>query len=143
MIYAAQADIEALYGSDALFVADRDGDGTVDAPAVARALASASAEIDSYLAVRYELPLPGTHDILVQICVDIALYRLANAGDVMTSEHRQRFEDALASLERISKGRMALQLPVDAGDPDAPAGPRPIVSAGPPRLFSRTSLRDF
>ncbi|KAF0676741.1 gp436 family protein [Profundibacterium mesophilum] len=142
MIYAAQSDIEALYGPDALYAADRDGDGIADAPAIAQALASASAEIDGHLAVRYDLPVPGTHPILVQYCVDIALYRLANAGDVMTTEHRTRFEDAISALKRIARGEMRLTLPA-SDDPDAPAGPRPIVSSGPPRLFSRTALRDF
>ncbi len=77
MGYAAQSDIVTLYSEDALFVADRDGDGVADAAAIERALSSASSEMNTYLAVRYRVPIEAASDTLVQLCVDIALYRLA------------------------------------------------------------------
>lgn len=40
MAYATQADIITIYSADALHVADRDGDGVIDADAVTRALDS-------------------------------------------------------------------------------------------------------
>ena len=59
-----------------------------EADAVARALTSASGEIDSYIGVRYSLPLPvskgdAAPELLKQFCVDIAIYRLARY-EVMT-----------------------------------------------------------
>lgn len=143
MAYATQSDIETLYGADALVVADRDGDGEADAAAVARALDAASAEIDTYLAVRYPLPLPGVPAMLRQWCVDIAVYRLALAADVRSDEHRTRYEDALAALKRVADGKAALVFPTDPEAPAAPVSPRPIVAGGPPRLFSRDTLRDL
>lgn len=148
MAYATQTDIITLYSEDALFVADRDGDGVVDESAVARALRLASSEIDSYLAVRYPLPLPdpGTTDLLIQFCVDIALYRLAASRNVLSEEHRQRYDDAIKHLKDVARGTAALVLPVgDTDDPDAtpeaPTGPRPIVVGGPPREFTRPKMR--
>ena len=148
MIYASQADIIELYGERALYVADRDGDGVPDAAAIERALAEASAEIESYLATRYALPLPAGTDlsILRKLAVDIAVYGLAQSRDVLTEELRRRYEDALAALRRLAKGEQALQLPADPdADPDDPAaeGPRAIVQGGPERLFSREKMRDF
>ena len=148
MPYAAAQDIVDLYGPSALYVADRDGDGAPDAAAVDRALTSASDEIDSYVGVRHALPLPVVPGILRQHCVDIAVYRLALSADVLTEEHRRRYEDAVAHLRRIAEGKAALVLPTDPdvpADPDAPdmSGPRPIVADGPPRLFTRPAMRDF
>lgn len=147
MAYATQSDIVELYGDDALVVADRDGDGLADSTAVARALTHASAEIDTYLAARYPLPLTSVPLMLTAWAVDIGVYRLALSADVLSEEHRRRYEDALAALRRVAEGKAALVFPVD---PDAPApetpadtSPRPVVTAGPARLFTRQTLRDL
>lgn len=150
MAYATQDDIVTLYSEDALYVADRDGDGVADSAAVLRALTSASGEIDSYLGVRYRLPLDfGTGDmpeLLRQFCVDIAVYRLALSRDVLSEEHRRRYEDTIKHLDKIAKGTASLNLPGTV-DPEtgeaAHSSPRPIVSGGPPRLFTREQMREF
>jgi phage gp36-like protein len=147
MAYATQADIVTLYGDDALHVADRDGDGLADSAAVARALDHASAEIDTHIAARYALPLASTPAMLTAWCVDIALYRLALTADVLSEEHRRRYDDALAALRRVAEGKAALVFPADPNpDPEAEpedTSPRPIVAGGPERLFSRATLRDL
>lgn len=145
MAYATQDDIITLYSLDALFVADRDGDGTPDAAAVDRALVSASEEIDSYLGVRHALPLPDVPGLLVQLAVDIALYRLASSRDLLSDEHRRRYEDAIKHLNKLATGGASLNLPgpvdADTGAATLPSSPRPVVSAGPERLFTRETLR--
>lgn len=150
MPYASQSDIVEIYGEQSLIVADRDGDGTPDAAAIARALTSASDEIDSHIAVRYPLPLAAVPGILRQHAVDIAAYRLAQTADVLTEELRQRYEDAVSHLRRIAEGKAALVFPPVApgeGEEEDPEGladsPQPIVTAGPPRLFSRERMRDL
>lgn len=149
MAYATATDITDLYGPDALVVADRDGDGVADMAAVDRAIASASAEIDAYIATRYALPLPSIPAHLVTICIDIAVYRLALSADVLTDEHRRRYDDARAFLKMVSAGSATLQI-IAAPDPDggeadpaAVSGQRPIVAGGPERLFTRETLRDI
>lgn len=142
MTYATQADIVTLYSPDALHVADRDGDGVPDAGAVARALDLASAEIDSYIGARYRLPLEEPPAILMQYAVDIALYRLALSRDVASTEHRTRYDDARAALKDLSNGKSVLVFPggADGDDTDAVAEPRPIVSGGPERQFTRDKM---
>ncbi len=144
MAYATQDDITLIYSDDALYVADRDNDGVVDDAAIARALKSASGEIDSYLGVRYSLPLESTPDLLVQFCVDIAIYRLALSRDVLSEEHRRRYEDTLKHLEKIAKGTASLNLgSAGTGEDGAaavPTRPRPIVSGGPARVFTRDKM---
>ncbi|MGP9788942.1 gp436 family protein [Roseinatronobacter sp. NSM] len=141
MAYATQSDIVELYGPDALFVADRDGDGVADTAAVTRALEGAQDEIDTYIAVRYRLPLAQPARILRQYAVDIALYRLALSADVLSDEHRRRYEDTIAALKRIAKGEAALVMPADDDAEDDGQGPRPIVVGGPERIFSREKMR--
>ena len=146
MAYATQADITELYGADSLFVADRDGDGVVDAPAVTRALVSASDEIDSYIGVRVTLPLATVPGILRQLAVDIAVYRLALSRDVRSEEHRLRYEDALRFLKAVAKGEAVLAFTGDGageGDPDAPPVLGTVIVSGEERLFTRRTLRDF
>lgn len=150
MPYASQANIVELYGANALVVADRDGDGVPDTAAVTRALDLSSGEMDTYIGRRYSLPLPvltvSSAAHLTQLCVDIAVYRLALSQDVATTEHRVRYEDALSVLTKIADGRAALSLaPPAAGEGEEPeiTGPQPVVVGGPPRLFSREKMRDL
>lgn len=143
MAYATRQNIVDLYGEDALFAADRDGDGVTEDAAIDAALARASSEIDTYIGVRYELPLAANPDSLIQPCVDIALYRLAHDAAARSDEDRTRYEDAVKFLTRISKGEATLNLPPPGeGEPGADLeGPRPIVTSGPPRIFSRDETR--
>jgi phage gp36-like protein len=142
--YATQADIATLYGANALVVADHNRDGIVDSAAVTRSLTSASDEIDTYLAARYTLPLTEVPGFLKTLAVDIALYRLALSADVLSDEHRKRYEDALGHLKRIAKGEAALVFTATpaTGDIDV-SGAQPIVSGGPAKLFTRDLTRDL
>jgi phage gp36-like protein len=148
MAYATQSDIVTLYGEASLVVADHDRDGTPDAAAISQALAAASAEIDAHIAVRYGLPLHEVPAHLKQLAVDIALYRLAASGDVLTEELRKRYDDAVKHLMRVAEGKAALVFatPAPVPEPDetgASAGPQPIVVTGPPKVFTRDLMRDL
>ena len=148
-MYAVISDIRALYGEAALLVADRSGEGVPDEAAVATALASASDEIDLHIGVRYELPLASPPNILRQLCIDIALYRLALDAAMLSEEARRRYEDARATLKSIGNGsaRLPIATPPDTGGDTGSAlpdtSPQPIVVSGPPRLFSRDKMRGF
>lgn len=146
MDYATQADIIALYGADALVVADRTGDGAIEHAAVARALASAKGEIDTFLHVRYTLPLTEVPEHLKTLCIDIAVYRLALSAAVMTDEVKERYKNAIDTLKLIAAGKAALVFAPVApapGETPLPSGPQAIVVGGPPRLFSRDQMREL
>ena len=143
--YASQSDIVRLYGQNSLVVADHDRDGLPDSVSVTEALTAASDEIDTYLAARYTLPLPEVPRFLKTLTVDIALYRLALSSDVLSDEHRKRYQDALDHLKRIAEGKAALvftPVPAVEGQPDVSAA-QPIVSGGPAKLFTRDLTRDL
>lgn len=147
MSYASQDDIIQLYGQNALVVADHDRDGIPDGAAVTRALAAATGEIDTYLAPRYTLPLHEVPSFLTQLCVDIALYRLALTADVATTEHRTRYEDALSHLRKLGEGKASLAFMTPVPAPAIDAGPfdrpQPIVQGGPAKIFTRDQMRDL
>ncbi|TAN61081.1 MAG: DUF1320 domain-containing protein [Magnetospirillum sp.] len=140
MAYATQADITDGYGGDLLLiVSDRNGDGEIDATAVARALAAATALIESFLAVRYPTPLTTVPDLVRDMCVDIALYKLAGGGVGPTDEMRLRYEDALSLLKRIADAKANL----DILQPAEPAGAGDVLLVAGDRVFTPDSLRHF
>ncbi len=140
MAYATQADITDSYGGDLLLVvADWDNDGVIDAAPVARALAAATALIESFLAVRYPTPLTTVPELVRDMCVDIALYKLAGTGVGPTDEMRLRYEDALSLLKRIADAKANL----DVLQPAEPAGAGDVLLVAEERVFTRDSLRGF
>lgn len=131
MPYATQADLEARFGVDELTqLTDRVGAGVPDAAIVARALADADAEIDGYLASRYDLPLTTVPPVLARIACDIARYRLWE--DRASEEVRLRYEDARRMLESIARGQVSLGLPAANAAPALAE-----VSLGNARVMTR------
>ena len=129
MTYASRADLEALFGQEE--VAHRES--VLPAGAVARALADADAQIDSYLAARYVLPLsilplPGN---LVRVACVIARYYLL--GDSTTERARQDWQDALTWLKDVQTGRARIE---GADQPAAATAAHAVMAMGRPRVFS-------
>lgn len=117
MAYAEQADLEKMYGADAVAsLADHDGDDAADTGVIDEALDGATAIIDGYLAVRYPVPLANPPKVVKDLCVDIAWYRLASNSLKRTTEMRQRYEDAIDYLKSVSKGVASIGLDTDDDD---------------------------
>jgi phage gp36-like protein len=124
MGYATRADIEELYGPELLVrVADYNKDGLADEDVIAKGLAGADEICNAYLSAQYSVPVIPTPGVVRTCAIDIAVYRMALQYAARTNEMRVRYEDALALLERISKGTVGLGIPpVDEdgdGVPDA------------------------
>ena len=137
MAYATQQDIIDRYSLDELLIlTDRDRDDQPDTAVVDRALDDATAEIDTYLSARYQMPLPTVPDVLLRLCVDIAIYRLSTDRAGGTEERRKRYEDATRLLVRISTGEVSLGLPTP---PKSSNGA--VLVAGPGRQFKRGRFR--
>lgn len=112
MPYASLADLIERFGSDDVTVAaDRDRDGEPDAGVVDAALEDASAEIDSYLAQVYRLPLPSVPRLVRRLACDIAFHRLSPEADTSTEYRRTRYDEAVSLLKRIAKREVSLGLP--------------------------------
>jgi phage gp36-like protein len=139
MPYAVQADLEKRFGSEELAqLSDRINGTVIDVTVVALALADANAEIDSYLAVRYQLPLASVPDVLERIASDIARYRLC---DIPPDEVRKRYEDAVRDLKRASDGSLV----IDGASPlvKSPTSGGGVACKAPSRIFGADSLADY
>lgn len=137
MSYCTASDLRTRYGAEVDDLITRDG--VPQESILATAIADADAEIDGYLAARYELPLPMTPALLPRVACDLARYRLWGAR--ASEEVRQRYEDALRVLEGLSRGTVRLGLP-DAST--APAQPSmSAAKSGPAPVFDRAATDGY
>lgn len=113
MIYATLEDLIDRFGEDEIADrSDHDSGQVLDASVVMKSLEDAFAEIDGYLAAKYSLPLENltnievkTPSLLTRIACDIAFYRLSL---VTNDDINKRYDDAVASLRRLSEGKVVL-----------------------------------
>lgn len=136
MAYATRDAMAARFGEGELIeLTDRDQDGVVDEAALAEALEDASAEIDSYLAGRYAVPLAQAPRFLAGLCMDIARYRLCGSGTRSTDEINERYRNAIRFLEKVASGAVSIG-PV-AGTGTVPPADNPVIFNSGDKAFAR------
>jgi phage gp36-like protein len=141
MPYATAQDMLDQFGQRELIaLTDRDNVGVVDDAVLARALVDADAEIDSYLAGRYTLPLVGTFPVLKRHAANMARYFLSGAEVTEVEVVRTRYTDALRYLESVRDGKTMLA--ADAAGAVA-SEPARISVVGSERAFTADTLTDF
>lgn len=115
--YATTQDAIDLYGQDYILVSvDRDDDGDADSPAFSDALDQATSELNSYIGVKYDLPLLVVPAVLVRFTVDIAVYVSSSNPTELTDEKKDRYSAAIKWAQGVAKGVVSL------GVVDPPAG---------------------
>lgn len=75
---------------------------------IADALQDAAEEIDSYIAVKYQLPLPSVPSTLKRVACNIARYRLYFQQP--TEEVENRYKAEIDFLKRIADGKAVLNI---------------------------------
>ncbi|MBP5857290.1 DUF1320 domain-containing protein [Marivibrio halodurans] len=139
MSYATQQDMIDRFGEgELLALADRDGDGTIDAAMVERALADAAGLIDSYIGARYALPLVAVPSQLTSAACDVARWRLYT--DAPHERVESAYKAAVAWLKDIQAGRADLD--ADGIEPAADSAGAPVHQAAP-RVFCAQTLKDY
>lgn len=108
----------------------------MDTEALTAAIDDASADIDSYLVMRYQLPLSAAPEAVKRICVDITMYHLS--GNKTTEEVEKRYKQAIAWLRDVSKGIAGLGNVSEETD-DSSGGSGASFSTGT-RQMTRTTL---
>jgi phage gp36-like protein len=138
MSYASQSDMVERFGESEVAQRTNRVDGlTIDVAVLARALADADAQIDSYMATRYTLPLATTPTVLNRLACDMARYSLYDDGVPPTV--RQRYEDAVSLLKKFASGEVRL-----AGlEAVAMAGTATVYYSFEPRQMDADNLRGF
>ena len=104
-MYATRNDLEARFGEGE--IQGLESMQTV-ANSIEEALQDAAEEIDSYIAVRYVLPLPNTPSTLKRIACNIARYRLYFQQP--SEEIENRYKAEIDFLKRIADGKATLNI---------------------------------
>lgn len=139
MNYASQVDMVERFGEQELIrLTDRNRTGTIDATVLDRALTDATAEINGYLASRYQLPLTSTPVVLVRVCADIARYHLHD--DNIPDPVETRYKAAVELLRQVSIGRVSLGVSDTGAEPTSNDG-ADIESGG--RIWGRADSDGF
>lgn len=137
MPYATQSDLETAFGADELAELtdiDQPRAGGIVAYRIDNAITRASAEVDSYLAARYQTPLAEVPDALKGAVLDLAyayLHRLSLPDHVAAAADRAR-----RYLRDLADGRATLALAAGGAAAVAPA--LPAVESGD-RVFARSN----
>jgi len=114
MAYVTNADIQTRLGSTTYVqLADDDGDNIADVAVVDEVRLAAEAEVNSYLAPRYQVPVDLTAhvdlvDLLKSVTLDVAEYRLRLRRPPVSEDARRRFDQTIAWLSRIATGVVGL-----------------------------------
>ena len=135
MNYATLDDLVLAYGIHEITqITDRSVPpvGAPDAAVADRAIEGASAEIDSYLVTRHQLPLTDTPIVLRDCACDIARYKLH--GVMVPDEVAAAYGRRLTWLRDVASGRASVGPQVSDQPPPATNLPE-IVSGG--RVFGR------
>ena len=140
-MYSSLTDLEKRLEPETLAaLADDDKDGAADTDVVNAAIDDADSEIDSYLRVRYTLPLSSTPDVIKSLSCAIAIYNLfLRRRETVSEEHQKRYEWAVSLLEKIAEGK------IDIGDaPDVFEHDVPKTTSDPEeRIFERNKMNNF
>ena len=141
-MYITQTDLSGQISNAQLIqLTDDAKTGLVDTTKIDKAIAEAEAEVNGYVATKRSVPLASPiPDLVKQLCVDIAIYRLFHRRQRVPDDVRKSYEDAVAKLKDISKGLLTLGIdPPPAESSKAASG----EVFGPERMFDRDKLGGF
>lgn len=140
MAYCTQTDLLNLIAEDQLAGLTAETGETPDSDIVSDAITQADAEIDSYLGVRYSLPLSSTPEVIKNLSVDITIYNLYCRRDLCPDIRLKRYQAAIRWLENLAKG--LVELNIDGVEVSAGAQTTMDVDCQD-RVFSRELLEDY
>lgn len=138
-IYVARPDLELRYGpAEVANAAWRD---ELDADMVIAAACAGAAElIDAHLGSRYQLPLSPLPEMVKEIALDIAWFKLwrVSIPDDVAARHRE----AMRLLASIANGTLTLQLAGVSPSESTDDGPT-VMCESSGRMFGPGSMRGY
>lgn len=115
-------------------------------PFVQEAIADADAEIDGYLAKRYDVPMSPAPRVLNKFSKDIAVYNLMSRIGIDEQDrdktYLNRYNAAVKFLEGVAKGTISIGIG-DTGSTQAQAAYNGFRIEHPERLFSRETMKGW
>lgn len=114
-------------------------------PLAEEAACDAQAEIDGYLAKRYNVPFSKTPKVINKFAKDIALYNLVSRRGVDESEREKtyltRYNAAITFLTKVAEGKIDIEVPEEYSTEDAAKNGFSMKSSR--RTFTRESMRGW
>lgn len=144
MAYSTLTDVKKLIPEDTLIqLTDDEGAGVINEARVTEAIAQADSEIDSYLGIRYSVPLSPVPDVVKKLSVDMAIYNLySRRVEEIPATRADRYKNSIRLLEGISKGTVSIGEKIEPEE--AVSGDQPQVSTSESdRIFTRDKLGGF
>lgn len=137
--YCTRSDLESRIPADVLLSwSDLDRDGVEDAGVVDLALQAATDLCDSYLSVRFPVPVAEPAGALRNAALAITVWRLASGSgfDVASADKviKLEYDDAVRWLRDVGAGKAGL--PSSAATAETPSAPDvPVVVYAPKAVF--------
>jgi phage gp36-like protein len=140
MAYCTQDDLLKMIPEEDLTDLTVESGEVPDSLIIADAISKADAEIDSYLGVKYAVPLSPTPDQVKALAVDLAIYHLFSRRNLVPPVRQQRYVTAVALLKQVASGEIVIIGP--EGEPATVAkGVTDATSSV--RCFTRDTLMDW
>ena len=106
MAYCTVNDLVVRFGEREIINLSAPGQQAINNAVIDKAIADASAEIDSYFSSRYQLPLTPIPTVLARTCANMARYYLYN--DKMNDAVKVSYDGSIRFLRDVSKGVVSL-----------------------------------
>lgn len=112
MAYAAKADIQGFMMDDQKLIQLTDwlNTGQMDDTKITKALDDATADIDSYVGGRYDLPLVQSGQVK-EACVQLAIFKLYERRQMVSEWATGIYDRATQFLEGVRDGKRSLDQP--------------------------------
>jgi phage gp36-like protein len=111
-----------------------------DSAVIDDAISKADAEIDSYLGVKYAVPLSPTPDQVKALSVDLAIYHLYSRHSIVPPVRQQKYDNAVTFLQQVAAGAAIITGP--GGEP--PTVAKDVTDATSAfRRFTRNTLAEW
>ncbi|MGQ9919851.1 MAG: gp436 family protein [Desulfobacca sp.] len=137
MAYCTRDDLVKLLPARELLELTTDSGSEPDLAVIEACISKADAEIDTYLASRYQLPFAAVPAMVQALAVDLAIYHLYSRRSVVPVVRQRNYQQALAFLREVAAGKAEL------GTAAATRLATGLDLSSAPRLFSRRQLADF
>jgi phage gp36-like protein len=140
MGYCSREDITQMIPQAELAELTAESGDNPDYLVVDEAIGKADAEIDSYLGVKYVVPLTPVPAQVKALSVDLAIYHLYSRRSVVPTARRQKYEAAVSFLQQAAAG----QIVVEGVRGESPSLTREVTDlTSDVRVFTRNTLGDW
>ena len=140
MAYCSEDDLLMMIPQSELAELTVESGEVPDSVIIMDAISKAGAEIDSYLGVRYVVPLATPPVRVKALAVDLAIYHLYSRRSVVPPVRQQKYDAAVAFLKLAAAGQLVIV---------GPQGELPTVAKGVAdatsaiRAFTRDTQADW